>query len=606
MVKNVLRSLRTRLIFGSLIIATVTLLTAAFAYSQLNGVISTLNDEAIVQLEGRGVMEHASYEILKLNEPTLTYLLYFGDEENMAKTREVFGEVALDVVSDVEEAAAAMPDKAGEKLLLGVAEETKILVSKAETVLALADQEKMVGPKTNAALTEYGEARDKTLSEVKAVRKAKVASAEKSVKAATAKQESAARLIKIIALIAVGLAAATGYLMARLVHRPVSNLIQAVRRIDEGDLETKAEKSSINEFNILATAFNKMTGNLKQMIESEKTVKEHLQTTVGQYRGFVDQVAAGDLAVRLSVNGNEDELASLGRNLNKMVASLNDMTGNISLATTDITSASSEIFAATSQHNSGASEQAAAINQTTVTVDEVRQTAEQTTERAQFVAQSAKKSVEISDEGMAAVDQTVVGMNQIKNKVEQIAANIIALSEQTQQIGEIISTVNDIAEQSNLLALNASIEAARAGEQGKGFAVVASEVRNLAEQSQQATSQVRAILDDIQKATNTVVMVTEEGTKHVDSGLEKAESAGDTIKTLAGSINEASEAAQQIVASVEQQAAGMDQIAAAMTNINQSTSQSLVSTKQTEEATQKMVDLGDRLKDMILTYKTSA
>lgn len=354
------------------------------------------------------------------------------------------------------------------------------------------------------------------------------------------------------------LAAALGYLLSRRIVSPLSELSVAAENLAGGNLDSNVDTggAGYDEAAVLGCAFNRMAVNLKKMIDSETQVKESLEGLVG----------------------------------------------NIKDAIEDIASASTEIFAATTQHNSGATEQAAAINQTSATVDEVRQTAELTTERAQSVATSAQKSVDISDSGTTAVEETITGMSQIKEKVEQIAANILALSEQTQQIGDIISTVNDIAEQSNLLALNASIEAARAGEQGKGFAVVAAEVRNLAEQSQQATAQVRAILDDIQKATNTVVMVTEEGTKGVDSGVRLANQAGDTIRVLVEAINESTEAAQQIVASARQQAAGMDQISMAMNNINQSTSQTLATTKQTEQAAQKLSELGGRLKKLVAEY----
>ncbi len=196
-----------------------------------------------------------------------------------------------------------------------------------------------------------------------------------------------------------------------------------------------------------------------------------------------------------------------------------------------------------------------------------------------------------------------VSLDEIKGKVSQIAGNIMALSEQTQQIGNIIATVNDISEQSNLLALNASIEAARAGEQGKGFAVVAAEVRNLAEQSQQATAQVKAILDDIQKATNDVVLVTEEGTRGVDSRMNLANQARETIETLAEAIKESSEAAEQIVASARQQASGMDQISASMKDINSTATQSLAANRQTEKAVQNLNELGQQLKETIVIYK---
>src|SRR5207302_9134131 len=121
----------------------------------------------------------------------------------------------------------------------------------------------------------------------------------------------------------------------------------------------------------------------------------------------------------------------------------------------------------------------------------------------------------------------------IQSQMESIAESIVRLSEQSQSIGEIISTVNDLAEQSNLLAVNAAIEAAKAGEQGKGFTVVAHEVKSLAEQSKQATSQVRAILSDIQRATNGAAMAVEQGAKAVEEGVRQSAEAGRSIAQLA-------------------------------------------------------------------------
>ena len=170
--------------------------------------------------------------------------------------------------------------------------------------------------------------------------------------------------------------------------------------------------------------------------------------------------------------------------------------------------------------------------------------------------------METARTGQSAVQETIESMAMIKERVEGIAENILALSDQTQQIGEIIATVNEIASQSNMLALNASVEAARAGEHGKGFAVVAMEVRNLAEQSRQATAQVKAILSEIQKATNSTVMATEEGTKGVERGVQLAAQAREAIEQLAAVINESAQIATQVVAGGRQQQTGVEQIAA--------------------------------------------
>ena len=193
----------------------------------------------------------------------------------------------------------------------------------------------------------------------------------------------------------------------------------------------------------------------------------------------------------------------------------------------------------------------------------------------------------------------IEGMHAIQQRMETIAESIVHLSEQCQAIGEIIAAINDLADQSNLLAVNASIEAAKAGEEGRGFAVVAQEVRNLAEQSKQATTQVKTILRDIQKATTGAVMATEEGGKAVASGVHQSEETGKAIEKLSSSIENAAQAAIQIAATSQQQLIGMDQMAYAMENINQATGQNVDSARQLEETAHKLNQLGQELAQLV-------
>jgi methyl-accepting chemotaxis protein len=194
-------------------------------------------------------------------------------------------------------------------------------------------------------------------------------------------------------------------------------------------------------------------------------------------------------------------------------------------------------------------------------------------------------------------------MQRIRLQMEAIAASMMKLAEQSQAIGQIIATVEDLAAQSNLLAVNAAIEAAKAGEHGKGFGVVAQEVKSLAEQSRQATNQVRAILGDIQKATSAAVIATEEGGKAVEAGTQQTEIAGGSIQALSVSVNEAAQTATQIAASSQQQLVGMDQLAGAMENIRQTSTQNVASAKQLETAAGNLNRLGQRLKQMVERYK---
>jgi len=346
---------------------------------------------------------------------------------------------------------------------------------------------------------------------------------------------------------------------------------------------------------------------IEKQTMAERQQREHLQITITHYVDYMALVRQGDLTARLSLNGHgadSDPLQVLGKNLNDMTGSLQLMINQIREVATNLSSAAAEILAATTQQVAGASEQSAAISQTTTTVDEVKTISEQAILRLQEVANVSQRTVDVSRTGQQTVQDMIDGMTQIKERVEGIAENILALSEQTQQIGEIIATVGDLAAQSNILALNASIEAARAGENGKSFGVVAVEVRNLAEQSRQATAQVRAILSEIQQATNSAVMATEEGTKEVDRRIQQAAEARLAIEQLATVITESAQTAVQVVAGGRQQAAGVEQIAMAMQNINQATVQSLASTRQTERAAQNLNQLAGSLTTTVGQYQS--
>ena len=403
------------------------------------------------------------------------------------------------------------------------------------------------------------------------------------------------------------LAMAALWVMAGQISRPIKTLSAVTQAVSAGDLTVEADVRSQDETGVLAANFNQMIYRLRQMLASEHEQRSFLDATVKHYVEHMAQVGTGNLSKRVVVNANghqsDDPLLVLGSNLNSMSGSLQQMIAQVREAAYNLNASAAEILAATTQQASGASEQSAAVSQTTTTVDEVKAIGEQSVQRAQEVFESSNRTLEVSRSGQQAVNETIDSMEQIKTRVEGIAENILALSEQTQQIGEIIATVSDIAAQSNMLALNASVEAARAGEHGKGFAVVAAEVRSLAEQSRQATAQVKAILQDIQKATNATVMATEEGTKVVEQGVRLVARTRESIDQLALVINESAQRATQVMAGGRQQASGMDQIALAMQNINQATIQSLSSTRQAEKAAQDLNKLAQSLSGIVQRYQ---
>jgi methyl-accepting chemotaxis protein len=431
--------------------------------------------------------------------------------------------------------------------------------------------------------------------------------------AQTLVDDSIVRGTQIIWFIIIGsaaLAVGAGYYLTRSVLNPLNTIRQGTSRIGSGDLAHRIYTGTHDELAELANGFNSMASNLERMVETERATQSALESAVTEYMQFVEQVSDGNLTARLDLENNtasdsvvSDDLFQLGTNLNGMVDSLSRIAHFIREASSGVISATSEIQAATVQQTASIAEQDAAITQTIATVTQVRETVSETAKRAQAVAESSRQSVVVSRQGQDVVSNTITGMQVIRQRVDDIAETILMLSERTQQIGEIINTVNALADQSKLLALNASIEAARAGEEGRGFAVVAMEVRQLAEQSRAATARVRDILSEIQQATNTAVMVTEEGSKGADTGVGLVERAGNAIRELAAILEEAAHSSTQIAASTHQQANGMDQLVAAMAQIQQASTQASASTTQTEQSVHNIVKMVEQLDAAITSYR---
>lgn len=384
-------------------------------------------------------------------------------------------------------------------------------------------------------------------------------------------------------LAAIVLLSIVGLAITRNISRPLNDIANIAETISKGDLGVNiAEDGRTDEVGSLSRAFARMLRNLRDTA------------------GAAQSIAAGDLRAKITPQSERDVL---GNAFATMVDNLRRTTGELSEAVNVLAISASEILASTTQVASGAAQTGTAIAQTTTTVEEVKQTALVSSQKAKYVSESAQKSTQIGQSGRRAVEASVAGMQRIQSQVESIAECVVRLSEQGQAIGEIIATVNDLAEQSNLLAVNAAIEAAKAGDQGKGFAVVAQEVKSLAEQSKQATAQVRTILSDIQKATTAAVMATEQGSKAVEAGVTQTAEAGEAIRQLADSLTEAAQAASQISASSQQQLVGTDQVALAMENIKQASAQNVAGTRQTETAARNLHELGQKLKQLTLQYK---
>lgn len=374
-------------------------------------------------------------------------------------------------------------------------------------------------------------------------------------------------------------------------HKETIKLTDAARA---GDLSVRGnEKAFRGGYRMIIAGFNKTL----------ETITEPVNEAM-RLAGFY---ASGDFTARfdekIPVAGQfvayRDALNTIGIELSRMMKIINE---ELYEGVSVLSSASSEILAVTSQLSTASSYTANTVNDTSDSVEGVRKKTEIVIQKSKSVSEKALKAISVSGEGQESVQEILNGMNQIQRQMDMIGMNVIKLSEESQAIGEIIATVTDISEQSNLLAVNASIEAAKAGELGKGFAVVAHEIHNLAEQSKKATTNIRMILTDIQRGVSSTVVSTEQGTRSVADAVRLTSDAREAIEVLTRSITDSSREAIEITTSIQEQAAGVDQISLAMEKIRSAAQKNLEITRKAEKTAEDLHELGIRLKKLTVQY----
>lgn len=316
------------------------------------------------------------------------------------------------------------------------------------------------------------------------------------------------------------------------------------------------------------------------------------------------KVASGDLTTEIPREERNDEVGILVDSTRVMLENLRTLNREILEGVNILASSVSELMATMAQTASGAQETATSISETTAAVEEVKQTTEVASQKAKNVAENAMNASSMVETGRVSVEETIAGMNRIQQQMDSIGESIGRLNEQSLAISEIIGVVNDVAEQVNILSVNAAIEAAKAGDQGKGFAVVAQEMRILAEESKRATGQIRKLLKDTQKAVSTAVMAVEQGSKVVEAGVRQSTETGNSIRVLEEFNEQSAQSATQIAISSKEQLVGMEQVAISMECIKMASVQNLQGAREAEKVAKNLQDLGLKLKEMMNRYQT--
>ncbi|MGA2193209.1 MAG: methyl-accepting chemotaxis protein, partial [Nitrospirota bacterium] len=320
---------------------------------------------------------------------------------------------------------------------------------------------------------------------------------------------------------------------------------------------------------------------------------------------FAAALAEGDLTKRIDIE-RKDEVGRLASALNEMAESLGGTMKKIMDSASHVESSSSQL-SVTSEHvakgaadqDSQASQVAAAIEEMSASVMEVARNSAEAAGAAKEAAASAKNGGEI-------VVKTIERIEKIAKTTMETTRNIDALGQSSDKIGEIVSVINDIADQTNLLALNAAIEAARAGEQGRGFAVVADEVRKLAERTTKATKEIAGMIKSIQDDTKIAVSAMDEGSREVEEGVSLAREAGNSLEKIMERVNKVTEMVQRIAAASEQQSTASEDISVSVENIAGVIKQNAGAAQETSKAAQEITGLGRELEGLVSRFRINA
>lgn len=271
----------------------------------------------------------------------------------------------------------------------------------------------------------------------------------------------------------------------------------------------------------------------------------------------------------------------------------------IGTAVGQVQSSSSELQAAANQQATGAREQATAMSEISTTISELLATSRQITDSAQRVAKIAEETARSARGGEDAVGTTQESIAGIRRQVDLIVSHMLELGKKSQEIGTVLDIVSELAEQTNILAINATIEAAGAGDAGRRFAVVADEIRKLADRVAGSTKEIRGLIEDVRGAVNTTVMATETGSKTVDAGSKQFEHVAASFRQIAGLVTTTTESAREIELSTKQQMTAVEQVNVAIANIAQASKETEASSSQTLQTASELAGLSKDLLRMV-------
>ena len=402
------------------------------------------------------------------------------------------------------------------------------------------------------------------------------------------------------AVLALGTALILALTLGKRVLNPVQEIAEFSERFVAGDPRAKAEVASDDELGFIAENLNRAVAKVSRAAVNQEA-SETLQRSITELLAVINQVARGDLTLRGKVTN--DALGNVVDSINYMLDNFSKVLERVRKAAMEVNACSNNILIAADEMQAGATQQDQETTNTSSAVEELTVSMKQVSNNAEASAEAARRALDAAEQGNRAVRDTLEGMQRIRASVQATGKKIKSLGDRSLEISEIINVINDITEQTNLLALNAAIEAARAGEAGRGFAVVADEVRKLAEHSRSATKDIAALIKAIQAETNEAVVVMEEGTKEVEVGAGLADQAGKALEAISTVVRQSAELVQEISLASKQQVRGTEGVAHAMQIISNITRQTSQGVRQTVGTVSQLVKLSDQLNEALSQFR---